>query len=246
MNEPHRYLTETRRPIYSALLLTPFLLIYHAGTALFQSDVINACDAVIQRNFLVARISDFFGLNASFASLLVLLVCFVIWEQRVKGGWRAERGLTVLLAFESLAFAALLFLLMHFAVAPAFSQILLPAAAGSVSEGARAIDFVLYCGAGVYEELVFRVFLLGLLTLTFVRLFHMEKSYAAAWAVICGAALFSLFHYVGALGDAWSWNSFFQRFFAGIFFAALYVLRGFGVAAAAHSLYDVIVGLWRL
>ena len=33
------------------------------------------------------------------------------------------------------------------------------------------------------------------------------------------------------------------RTMAGIYFAAVYHLRGFGIAAGAHACYDVLVGL---
>lgn len=102
-------------------------------------------------------------------------------------------------------------------------------------------DFVLFCGAGVYEELVFRVILLGLLLLVFTKLFHMEHAYAAVWATLLGAVIFSLFHHIG--GQAIVLSVFLQRLFAGLFFAAIYYNRSFGIAAASHSLYDVLVGL---
>jgi len=102
-------------------------------------------------------------------------------------------------------------------------------------------DFVLYCGAGVYEELVFRVFLFGLLMMVFRHLFHMESAYAAVWSVVMAALIFSAFHHIG--GEAFTWSRFLQRVVAGLFFAAIYVTRSFGVAAGSHSLYDIVVGL---
>ncbi|MCZ7643850.1 MAG: CPBP family glutamic-type intramembrane protease [Planctomycetota bacterium] len=99
---------------------------------------------------------------------------------------------------------------------------------------------------GVYEELVFRVLLLQLLMLAFTKLLKLEKAYAAAWAVGLGALIFSAFHYIGSEGDRLELNSFIQRTFAGVFFAAVYVTRSFGVAAAAHAEYDIAIGLTHL
>ena len=42
-----KYLKETRRPVYSAALILPFFLIYHAGTFFFRSTYINGADALI-------------------------------------------------------------------------------------------------------------------------------------------------------------------------------------------------------
>jgi membrane protease YdiL (CAAX protease family) len=69
----------------------------------------------------------------------------------------------------------------------------------------------------------------------------METAYAAIWSVILGAVIFSAFHHIG--GEAFTWSRFLQRGIAGLFFSVIYVTRSFGVAAASHSLYDIIVGL---
>jgi len=102
---------------------------------------------------------------------------------------------------------------------------------------------VLYCGAGIYEELVFRGFLLGLLTLIFRWLSPKNKGMAAAAAAILGALLFSFFHYIGSAGDAFAFGSFLQRALGGLYFSVLFLTRGFGVTAAAHAIYDIFVGI---
>jgi hypothetical protein len=46
---------------------------------------------------------------------------------------------------------------------------------------------------------------------------------------------------VGAYGDPFTAQAFTFRLVAGLFFSALFVLRGFGIAAWTHALYDVSV-----
>ena len=64
-------------------------------------------------------------------------------------------------------------------------------------------------------------------------------------ATIVGAVIFSAFHYVGPFGDPFQLDSFIFRAVAGLLFSALYLLRGFGIAAWSHALYDVILMLFR-
>ena len=64
---------------------------------------------------------------------------------------------------------------------------------------------------------------------------------AACWGVVASSVLFSLAHYVGPLGDEFTLYSFTFRFLAGLFFASLFVARGFGIAAGTHAAYDVAV-----
>ncbi len=60
-------------------------------------------------------------------------------------------------------------------------------------------DLVLYCGAGIYEELVFRGFILSILIAVFRPVFPQQKA-ATTVAALLGALLFSIFHYMGAFG----------------------------------------------
>ena len=227
------YFDETQRPVYSLILVLPFLLIYQVGVWWFRSDVINGGDALIQRLLSVLSV------HTAFAGVLLLLVCFIVWQVKTKASWKVESDKVGFLFLESLIFAELLFHLMGWISAS--STTCRPAAAGR-----GPLELVLYCGAGVYEELVFRVLLLGLLMLIMSKLFQMAEFQAAIWAVVIGAVLFSLFHYVGTHGDEWDLNGFIQRMFAGLYFSALFVTRSFGVACAAHALYDVRVGLASL
>jgi membrane protease YdiL (CAAX protease family) len=107
----------------------------------------------------------------------------------------------------------------------------------------RLQRLVLYCGAGVYEELVFRGFLLGGLILLLTRPAGMKKGQAAAIAVTAASLIFAGFHYVGSAGDPFSFGSFFQRTLGGLYFSGLFVTRGFGLTAASHAVYDILVGL---
>jgi membrane protease YdiL (CAAX protease family) len=100
-------------------------------------------------------------------------------------------------------------------------------------------QLVISVGAGIYEELLFRVVLVGALLWAFQRLFRMRRWAAAAWAVVLGAVIFSAFHYVGALGDRFTLQSFTFRAVAGVAFSALYVTRGLGITAWTHALYDL-------
>jgi membrane protease YdiL (CAAX protease family) len=66
---------------------------------------------------------------------------------------------------------------------------------------------------------------------------------AGLWGLVLSSVLFSLAHYVGPLGDAFAIYSFTFRFLAGLFFAILFTVRGFGIAAGSHAVYDILVGL---
>jgi hypothetical protein len=223
------YLKETRRPIYSAALVLPFLCVYHAGTIIFHTTYINGADA------LIIRILSSLSVHSMFGSALVLAACFIIWQLRIGASWKIRWGNLLFSFLESICFA----LILLFAFGWLTSRLSLSMAATR----SVAANLVLYCGAGVYEELVFRAFLLSILIAFFTRAFDVKKGPAAAAAAILGALLFSLFHYLGPSADTFTMGSFMQRTLGGLYFSILYVTRGFGVTAASHAIYDIFVGV---
>lgn len=118
---------------------------------------------------------------------------------------------------------------------------LVPAIAGSpLQEIGKLQLFALSLGAGLYEELFFRVILVSTLFWIFSRLFS-KQVYAFAAAIIIAALLFSGVHYTGEFGDPWNLNSFLFRFLFGLGLNLIYVKRGFGCAAWTHAIYDIVV-----
>lgn len=95
-------------------------------------------------------------------------------------------------------------------------------------------------GAGVYEELAFRVLLVGGLYGLFRYLFE-HSAVAYPLAAVLGAAIFSFVHYLGAFGDVFTLVSFTFRFLFGLALNGLFLWRGFGIAAWTHALYDVML-----
>jgi membrane protease YdiL (CAAX protease family) len=222
------YLKETRRPIYSAALILPFLIVYHIGTIVLRTTYINGADA------LIVRILSSFSVHSMFGSALVLAACFVIWQLRTHSSWKINVAMLLVYFLESVCFALLLLFAFGW-LSTRFSLIL-----GDIRQSIS--DLVLYCGAGIYEELVFRAFLLSLLIAAFNLFFHKKKT-ALLSAVLLGALIFSAFHYIGPSGDSFSLGSFSQRTLGGIYFSTLFVTRGFGVTAASHALYDIFLGM---
>ncbi|MGH7607742.1 MAG: CPBP family intramembrane glutamic endopeptidase [Gemmatimonadales bacterium] len=113
--------------------------------------------------------------------------------------------------------------------------------AQAMDELDRTTLFMLSLGAGIYEELLFRVLLVGVLAWAGHRVLGWRPLTAGIVATVAGALIFSAFHYVGPFGDALDVYSFVFRTIAGLFFSGLYLLRGFGITAWTHALYDVFL-----
>jgi membrane protease YdiL (CAAX protease family) len=100
-------------------------------------------------------------------------------------------------------------------------------------------------GAGIYEELLFRVILVSGLAWVATYGFGWGRPRGNLFAVLLGALIFAAFHYIGPYGEPFELASFTFRTVAGLLFSGLYVLRGFGITAWTHALYDVLLAVGR-
>lgn len=94
-------------------------------------------------------------------------------------------------------------------------------------------------GAGVHEELVFR---LGLMSLLVAMLRHaMPMRVAVFLALAVSSVLFAGAHHVGAHGEIFTLHAFAFRVVAGCVFGAVFWFRSLAHAVYAHVIYDVLV-----
>jgi hypothetical protein len=119
--------------------------------------------------------------------------------------------------------------------------------AGDPAAGQPMAVVIGFLGAGVYEEALFRLLLVPL-SFAILRLLQTPAMLASTTAVTASALLFSLAHHAGTPGEAFTWFAFIFRWLAGVYFAWIFVVRGFGVAVGTHTAYDILVGWigWHL
>ncbi len=104
-------------------------------------------------------------------------------------------------------------------------------------------------GAGIYEELVFRLILICTLMVLFHDVIGLNHQNSVVLSVLISAALFSAHHHIvwidGRLGRSapFAWGEFGFRTLAGVYFAILFAIRGFGITAGTHAFYDIIATL---
>ena len=94
-------------------------------------------------------------------------------------------------------------------------------------------------GAGLYEELVFRMLIIALIHTIVCNFLKLSEVVGLFSGVLVSAILFSLYHDLPDTGSLPPISLFFYGV-AGIYLGILYVLRGFGITAAAHAIYDVV------
>lgn len=110
-------------------------------------------------------------------------------------------------------------------------------------------NFVTGIGAGIYEELIFRLILICILMTVFQYILRFNHKSSIIFSILISAALFSAHHHIlflngqFASSTPFNWTEFGFRTIAGVYFAGLFAIRGFGITAGTHAFYDIIAVL---
>ena len=237
------YWQASRAPRYSLVFAFPLLIGYEVLAFALTHDAMegvrNGADVLLKSLFLV--LGGRYGLVA-FGAVLIGSGVYLVWRDRRRAGpWDAR--VFVGMAFESLAYAFL-----FGGVTSTLTGLLLHgslsiASGGSVARLDLPTQLMVSLGAGIYEELLFRVLLVSLLAGMGRVMFGWGARAAGFFAAGLGALIFAAFHYLGPFGDRLTLGSFVFRTIAGLLFSGLYLLRGFGITAWTHALYDVLLAL---
>lgn len=231
------YLALSRTPRYSVLFAVPLLLLYEfLAWAMAAEGVRNGADVLLKWLFV--------GLGGQRGLLVFEVLLLGVGAWVVARDWRRAGGSLRPRVFAGmLAESAVLALLVGVVVGRLTSVLLRGLSIAQLEGLDLPSQLMLSLGAGIYEELLFRVILVGALAALGSRLFGWTRGTSGTVACVLGALVFSAFHYVGPYGDSWQLGSFTFRAIAGVVFSALYLTRGFGVTAWTHALYDVYVTL---
>jgi hypothetical protein len=232
------YLAEARHPWACVLFVLPLLAAYEAGILLQGAAQQEFCrnGADLWFRSLLGQA----GLRQWFWAPALLTVALVGWAWlRRRDRPRELGGVWLGMMLESAVLAVGLWGACYL-VWPLLQPAQIRSAA---SDCHPAVERMLsFAGAGIYEEALFRLLLLSALRWV-MRQAELPAWGALALAALVSALLFSLAHHVGPQGEAFDAQVFLFRTLAGLYFAALFLCRGFGIAVGAHAGYDVLVGL---
>jgi hypothetical protein len=222
------YFRKSSSPLYSFIITLPIFLIYELGIFWMRNIefnyIQNGADVLIEQIILKL---GFDVIYVSSIIFLFILLIIIYYQKRHFNSLSISRSYLGVMFLESMVYASILFFLM--------GNLYLM----DVSTNDIYCNIILSLGAGIYEELIFRVLSIYISYQSIKFLFRLGKFSANFYAVILSAILFSLFHFIGA--ESFNQEAFAVRFIAGIFLASLYVQRGFGITAITHSFYDIFV-----
>ena len=236
------YLEHSRTPLVSLAFVLPLIVIYELGTGAEAAahGFRGAAFTLLQQFF------SLFGATGRYLPAMAVAGILLGWHVARRDPWKvrwtALGGIAAEGTLLSVPLIAIGISLAHLFRGP-------PLAASPTPSGLSSLpsrDLLVLClGAGIYEELVFRLIMLTVLSLVVKDLLLFPAKASGLTVVLGSALMFSAYHYLGAESFHWQtaagWRTFAFRTLAGIYFGVVFLTRGFGVTAAVHAAYDILV-----
>ncbi len=225
---PGGYLHWSRDAAVGLFAILPLWLVYEAARMALSPDERNGAEVLLLQQ--VHRLGPYghLAVSAAFAGLIAVAARSLV-RRRVP--WMR---VSAVIALEGCVYALLLGPLAS-AMAASATRVLAAAEPSTLAK-----NLVGSLGAGIYEELVFRLGLMSLLAwigLQAIRAWALPRWVAGVVAVVASAVVFSWFHH--ACGQPYDQNVFLYRAMAGILLGALMWCRGIGVCVYTHTTYDL-------
>src|SRR5712692_8231699 len=217
------YWQDSRKPRYSLLLALPLFLVYQVLEALepptHGGALRNGADVILETLF--SRLAGPRGPMLLAVCLVAVGLWLVIRDYR-KSGRELYFAVLLLMLLE----ATVLAFCFGIIVSAITAQLVRPTAMlqqQDVAQLSVPTRIMLSLGAGLYEELLFRVLLVGALAAGARIVLGFGKAASGIFATVTGAIAFFAFHYIGPYGEPLQIQSFVYRAISGVAFSALYL-----------------------
>lgn len=239
------YFATAQRPLHILVFLLPLLIAYELGAILYLTGS-GGHPTTIAAWGMLARFFEMFGAFGFHLPAALLVTVLLVWHLLQRDPWRLRPAVLVGMAMEACLWTVpltILLIVLQSAVgggagaalqAPVQAQ-----AAGTLHELPWQAKLTISAGAGLYEELLFRMIAIAAVHALLVDIMRLSDWAGGAIAVAVSAGAFALYH-VQAGGPEVGLAGLVPYFVAGLYFGGLYLGRGFGLVVAVHFLYDVV------
>ncbi len=249
------YWALSSRPLHSLAFLLPFVVAFEAGTIAYLTDDRSGLQHTIRAKRLLDLFFQNFGVAGFMATGFAMLTVLMVWQILSKDRWLVRPVVLAGMALEASLWALPLLVFGQIFQRAATALALDGGGAGGgvwpavtpLAEGAVSLlqmpwqaRATIAIGAGIYEEMLFR--LVGMAVLHFIvkDLLLAKEMVARVIAVVGSAAAFAAYHDVSMLAQPDKWAALSFYFAAGVYFGVIYLGRGFGIVVAAHAVYDIL------
>ncbi len=228
-NQPNDYFSRSREPLHILVFLAPLIIAYEIGAALVLR---TGSGADIRAHGLLADFFNAFGVGGFYLPGIALVVVLLIWQVLTRKRWRINATTLAGMLLESAVWTVPLLVLAQLIATAAPAVALAESTRTTLEQLPLASRATIAIGAGLYEELLFRLVAIALVHFLLVDLLGLKARLADAVAVIVAALAFAAYH-----DDP---SNFLFYAAAGLFFGGIFIARGLGIVVATHAIYDLV------
>ena len=257
-----RYWEATQEPLYCLLFLLPLVVAYEFGALMIRT---TSGGSRLLADWLLQRALALFGASPAWLPGLALLLTLLVWHVLSGRRWRVHLVYFPLMLIESVALTVPLYVATQLAMqATASMQAVLGVSAALVAQAALAAPSALTAqtalatpsgawlsdpvvqskvvhglGAGVFEELLFRLYLITGLEFVLRDALRLARPYAVAIAILLASCAFAAAHFLPIGGLEWQWTAAVTKLLGGLYLSLVFVGRGLGVATGCHAAFNL-------
>lgn len=236
------------RPLHILAFLSPLILLYELGSFLYLSDSHGAMIETIRAWKILSGFFEAFGVVGFYLPGVALATVLLIWHFFERDRTAVRPVVLAGMAMESVGWVLPLLMLTVLLQRALAGDAPLPPAAGAPPQALLEMTWqarlTISLGAGLYEELLFRMILIAVVHFLAVDLFRLGEAAGRTAAILVSAGAFALYHDVGAPAGGIDAAALLYFLLAGVYFAVLYLFRGFGIVVGVHAMFDVFVLLF--
>jgi hypothetical protein len=245
------------RPLHGLAFLLPLIVLYELGSIFYLTDHAAGVATRIKAEKMLGTFFESFGISVLLLPGLMIITMLFIWHLVAKDRWKMRPQVLGLMGLESalwvLPLVVLAGIVTNFAIRlatghgpPAASQDVqqwmhLAAVPGDINAMSWQARLSISLGAGLYEELVFRLILISILHAVLRDLLELKQWIAVGVSVAVSALAFAFYHDGTMSGGVINWPSLAFYTAAGAYFAMIFIWRGFGIVVGTHAFYDIAV-----
>ena len=224
-----RYAENSQRPLQSLVFVLPLLILHEIGVRQFGTSADGLVEYRVAAFSLLVRFFQGWGAYGHHLPALAVVAVLLGWHFARGDPWEVRLSHVLGMALESLLLAAPL--LTVFLLTPSGASTYTPA-------GDWKLLASMYLGAGVYEEMLFRLLGFAILSLLLMDVARTPQAVAVPVIVSTAAAGFAAYHTLGSA--AIPWQAFVFITLRGMYYGVLFLGRGFGVTVGVHVAYDML------
>ena len=239
------YFALSMRPLHILAFLLPVVVLYELGTLGVFGPVRDSLEA----HQMLVRFFDLFGVVGLHLPALALVSMLLIQHVLSRDPLRFLPTVWIKMVFES-AFLTVPLIVIVMLLKPVVglggglggvenAGMVIQATGGEPSQMSQVM---LALGAGLYEEMLFRLVLITMIHFLVSDVLGFSETKGFMVGLLVSSIVFAWHHdQIYLLDGSINFRMAFFYFIAGLYFGILFLMRGLGIAVGVHLMYDLLV-----